>query len=158
MPAVEAAYSNYVLTMRLAHSIDPSRFYAEPHNHFAALQARRDMPRPLKELITELFRRKAITQCSITFGRRVDMSLSRTNGRGHLLLSEGALQQFRTTFAQLAGRPIVATYQPSGGRSPGRRSSENDYTGAALALARIFDAVCDGLVVATAVDQLFGDD
>lgn len=155
---LSGTYSNYSLRMQLEHSVDDRRLLATTENYPAQLRARDDIPEPLKQLIVALFRRGAITKCSITYGRRMDLALARTNARGHLLLSEGALKHFQMIFAEIAGRPMVATWESSGSASSRRGSSDVDLSGLALGFARLFDAVCDGLVVAAAVDQLFGSD
>lgn len=148
-----ATYGGHKLQISLEHSIGMSFFEADSRNYMKQLADRSGMPASLKALLAELFRQGAITKCTITFGTRMDLEVSRIGGKGQLLLSNGALAQFQQKFARISGRPVVASWTATSART-GHRAGSGDV---ASALAWIVDSVADGLVVAAAIDQLFGD-
>ena len=156
-PAV-ATYGDYSLTMTLPQSIGVQRLLVTRQTCATVLGTRRDIPEGLKRLITELFQRGAITQCSISYGSRMDLALARQDARGHLLLVGGALDHFSTIFAEITGQQIAATWQASGGsgRSSGRGSTI-DGNALLRAFATVVDAVAEGLQVAAAIKILTDD-
>lgn len=59
-----ATYGEYNLTLQLPQRIGVTRFKATRDNYPAQLRVREDIPAGLRYLISELFSRGAITQCS----------------------------------------------------------------------------------------------
>jgi len=151
-------YGDYALTMRLPQQIDMQRLLVTRQTCATVLATRSDIPPGLKRLITELFERGAIVQCSISYGDRMDLQLARQNARGNLLLIGGALDHFSAIFAEITGQQVAATWQPSGGRAGGNRTSPSIDSGAFLGvLARVIDAVSDGVQLAAAIKILTND-
>lgn len=152
-----AAYDNYTITMRLPESIGPERFVATPTNYRQRLAARGDFPKELRWLIAELFQRRAIEGCDITFGRRLALQLARTNSRGHTMLSNGALLRFSMIFSQITGQEIAATWQPAGGAPRGGSGSSIDGNALLRAVAAVANALADGLQLSAAIKILTDD-
>jgi len=150
-------YGDYALTMRLPQRIDMQRLLVTRQTCATVLATRNDIPAGLKTLITELFKRGAIVQCSISYGDRMDLQLARQNARGNLLLIGGALDNFSTIFAEITGQQIAATWQPSGGRIGNRTSPSIDSSAFLGVLARVIDAVSDGVQLAAAIKILTDD-
>lgn len=160
-----AAYGKYRLTILLPdrHSIGMQYFDADATNYMQRLHQRTSIPDGLRALIAQLFQRQIIRKCRITYGTRVDLLLSNTgtlpNGRTRQLLSGDALTQFQTAFTEITGQQINVTRLPSGDTPTAARSHGDARIdpSALSGLGRVIDAICDGIVLSAAWDQLFGD-
>lgn len=149
--------ANGTVTMRLEHSIGMTRFDATTANYQRQLRAHAQMPPALKDLLNSLFRQRAITKCTIIYGRQLLMTIAETNTDGKTLLPGKRLAQFQETFARIAGGKVAARWQAgNSGRDQGHRAP--DYTGALQVLAALVEAAADGIMLAAAVDQLLDND
>jgi hypothetical protein len=154
-----ATYADYVLTMNLPQPIGSERFRASLRNYRQQLLAREGIPDSLRLLIAQLFQRKAITECDISYGRKMILRLTRQTPKGHELLLDGALQQFLATFADITNQNIEVDWKPSG-KSMGRDRDreERDFGQVLLVISRVVDVVFDSIVVAGALKELLDDD
>lgn len=153
-----AVYTDGMLTITLPDSIGVQRFDASVGIYRQQLRERASMPDGLRALIARLFEAGAITHCRITFGTKMELSLSRKSPNGRALLSGGMFKRFQAAFAQITGQQIPATWAASSGSSPEQRRVRRANFSSTLGVFRqILDDICDGVIFVGALDQLLDD-
>lgn len=144
------------IRINLETSVGMTRFVADTTDYLNQLAARK-LPAGLGTLIYRLFLKGAITKCSISYGTRVDFTIATHDEDGRMLLVGGRLERFQRAFAEITGQQIAATWETGGSQKRGQANSRGG-GGFLLALARVVDAVADGLQLAAAIEILSGDD
>lgn len=157
MSTVKYSAGQIEIDLGSQHSVGLSAFRAKSDDYLKQLKERASIPTGLKILIARLFERQVITACSISFGTKMVLKLSRQSSKGNLLLIDGALEQFANTYSEITGKQLDVTWEESSGPRRGRNKS-SDYSRAVGVLVNIIDAVMEATIFAAAVDQLFDDD
>lgn len=129
------------------------RFDATCHNYAAKLQHRSDMPEPLRALLAQLFAHGAIIDCSITFGSRLRLRLTRHSVQdpSKQLLSGQRLEQFQRIVCEITGHELTATWQAGGRRSRFWRRNSADAQTFVDGFALVVRGAAQGIETATSL-------
>jgi hypothetical protein len=139
-----AVFDGEKLTMQLPRSIH-ERFVAKSGNYMRALRVRNDIPNGLRVLIARLFQEGVITNCAITQGKRVELTLSSTGSRGRLLSNEESLEWFKVAFADITGMRLAAMRSTPITADEMRRAGRSQSGGPAtsVALSSTLENICN---------------
>jgi hypothetical protein len=151
-PDVNVKYGEYSIDITLPTSIGLQAFRADQTNYVQKLQGRTGLPTELRRLLGQLFERRAIVSCSITFGHRVILRIPPVG-----LMQYQALNAFGRHFREITGQKITATWEASGSRGRDPRRSSFDSNALLRAVGIVVDVAAEGLQIAAAIKILSDD-
>ena len=153
--------SNFTVTIKDVPSIGMEVFRADQSNYteeIRRLAARKVADSKyllsLSSLIGELFQRRVIEQCAITYGTKLEFKLSRRGEGPQILGLDGALDRFVGNFEDITGQSIAVIWNDTGETTTSRSRGKRDYSGVGGFVSKILDALADGIAFAIAFDWL----
>ena len=156
-----AFYEDGVLTVNLQAPLqEPDVFRANCHNYALVLQQRSTMPVQLAALLSKLFERGVVVDCSIKFCSRLELRLTRLSLQdpSKELLPGKRLEQFQHAFTEITGQNIDVNWRHGNSRRAwGQRRARLEAQNFVDAFAIVVQGAAQGIQTAASIKILSSD-